>query len=114
MVAEQSAPPAKKEWETPLSRSAKKEAAKEANGGQKASLPPPTKKSSEKTAFVAFVKGKKGNITKVNPVQLQAKLIKSFSNINRVYVTGKDTLKIYATNEAQLQRILAATEIDGI
>ena len=112
-VAEQSAPPATEEWETQISRSAKKEAAKEVNVGQKASLQS-TKKSSEEPAYVAFVKGKTCNITKVNPVQLQAKLTKSFGNLNRIYVAGKDTLKIYATNEAQLQRMLAATEVDGI
>ena len=112
--ANKDAPPADEEWEqsTANARTAKKEAAKELariSGSQS-----PAKRSSEETAYVAFIKGRRTNITKVSPIQLQAKLIKSFGNIERIFVVGKDALKLYASNEAQLARILAATEIDGI
>jgi hypothetical protein len=63
---------------------------------------------------VVFIKGKTRNIAKVNPIEAQRIIIGTLGQVDRIYIAGRESLKIICLNEAQKQRILAATVIGDI
>lgn len=61
--------------------------------------------------YVVFIKGNTTNLTKKNSVKLEKAINEVIGKPEKIYVSGKESLKIYATNEAQRRKILETTAI---
>src|SRR5207244_9293766 len=63
---------------------------------------------------VVFIAGKTRNITKLNYIQLQHQITEAFGKIDRIYITGKDSLKLYCSNEAQKRKVKSTVTLGDV
>jgi len=77
---------------------------------------PPKKQKSrdDNTTNVVFIAGTSKNITKIHPLDIKRKIIKALCTVEKIYVSGKDSLKIYCLNEEQRKKALEMTNLDDI
>jgi len=63
---------------------------------------------------VIFIKGRNKNITKINPLELKKAILKEMGEVDRMYISGYENMKIYCKNEAQKTKALSTVQLNGI
>jgi len=62
--------------------------------------------------LTAFVKGKFTNITKINPVRMQRIIRDAYGDGAKIYVAGRESLKVVCRDEAQLNIVKYTNKLD--
>jgi len=74
----------------------------------------PQTKRTDNIHHVVFIKGKARNLAKSNPIELKKLILKEIGEIDRIYLSGQEHLKIYCKNDAQTINALSLTMLNSM